>query len=97
MPEAATKVAVVPESTSQPNENERWKKAWALPCDVSVEISVREFTVRKLLQLEPKSIVSTQWTTSANLPLKINGELIAWCEFEVLGNRLAVRLTELAL
>jgi hypothetical protein len=29
--------------------------------------------------------------------LKVNGELIAWCEFEVLGNKLAVRLTELAL
>jgi flagellar motor switch/type III secretory pathway protein FliN len=68
-----------------------------LPCDVAVEIAVPEFTVKKLIELEIESIVRTNWTTTANLPLKVNGELIGWCEFEVLGNRLAVRLTELAL
>jgi len=101
MPEAATKPAVVPDPgpqpKPQPKDDERWEKAWGLPCNVSIEIPALEFTVEKLLRLEPKSIVRTQWTTSANLPLKVNGELIAWCEFEVLGNRLAVRLTELAL
>jgi hypothetical protein len=31
------------------------------------------------------------------VPLQMNGELLAWCEFEVIENRLAVRITELGL
>lgn len=98
MPEAATQDAVAAAETSTQYDNDvRWKQVMGLPCDVVVEIAVPEFTVKKLMELEIESIVETNWTTTANLPLKVNGELIGWCEFEVLGNRLAVRLTELAL
>jgi flagellar motor switch/type III secretory pathway protein FliN len=97
MSEAATQPAVAaPEPAPQPDGDLRWKQVMGLPCSVAVEIPVPEFTVKRLLDLEIKSVLETKWTTTANLPLKVNGELIAWCEFEVLGNRLAVRLTELA-
>lgn len=75
---------------------ERWGEAAALPCTVSIEVPVRGFTLRDLLALGQASIIGSRHPASANLPLQINGELISWCEFEVLGNRLAVRLTELA-
>ncbi len=67
-----------------------------LPCSVTIVVPLPGFKVKDLLGLRPKSVVASHWPTSDNLPLKVNGELMAWCEFEVLGSRLAVRLTELA-
>ena len=54
------------------------------------------FTVADLVRLERGGIIATRWTVGQDVPLRINGELIAWSEFEVVQNRLAVRLTELA-
>ncbi|HZQ17830.1 MAG TPA: FliM/FliN family flagellar motor C-terminal domain-containing protein [Terriglobales bacterium] len=97
MSQSATHAAVAgTQSDAQSDNDLRWKQVMGLPCDVAVEIAVPEFTVKNLMGLEIESVVETDWTTTANLPLKVNGELIGWCEFEVLGNRLAVRLTELA-
>lgn len=63
---------------------------------MTVEVGIPRFTATNLIELEPKAVLRSDWAITANLPMKINGELIAWCEFEVLGNRLAIRLTELA-
>ncbi len=80
---------------SAPQNAPNWRPAWGLPCSVSVEIPMPGFTVKDLLGLRSQSVIASQWLTTTNLPLKVNRELIAWCEFEVLGNRLAARLTEL--
>ena len=101
MSQAATQLAVSPgQVAGQPGlanpDQTGWTKVQMLPCNVSVEVSVPGFTLKTLLGLHAASVVSTQRPTTANLPLRVNGELFAWCEFEVLGNRLSVRLTELA-
>jgi len=57
---------------------------------------VPNFTVSDLVQLEHGRIVATPWTVGQDVPLRVNDELIAWSEFEVVNNQLAVRLTELA-
>ena len=75
---------------------ERWREVEALPCVLAVEIPVPNFTVGDLVHLEPSRIVATGWTVGQDVPLSVNGELIAWSEFEVARDRLAVRLTELA-
>jgi flagellar motor switch/type III secretory pathway protein FliN len=97
MPSAAAQLAqslpVAEPSPSVPALN--WHLAERLPCTVSIEVPVRGFTVTNFLTLGPGSVVSSQHPTSANLPLRINGQLVSWCEFEVLGNRLSVRLTEI--
>ena len=58
--------------------------------------AARRPTVADLVQLERGRIIATHWTVGQDVPLRINGALIAWSEFEVVQNRLAVRLTELA-
>ena len=68
----------------------------ALPCLLSVEIPVPEFRVADLVALTAGRLVDTRWTVGADVPLRINGELIAWSEFEIVNNHVAVRLTELA-
>jgi flagellar motor switch/type III secretory pathway protein FliN len=67
-----------------------------LPCQLSLEIPIVHFTVGDLLRLGKDSLVETDCTLTGDIPLRANGFLIAWSEFEVIGNQLAVRITELA-
>ncbi len=73
-----------------------WLRVEALPCLLTIEIPLPGFTVADLLHLVRGRIVASRWTVGQDVPLRINGELIAWSEFEVVQNHLAVRLTELA-
>jgi flagellar motor switch/type III secretory pathway protein FliN len=75
---------------------ERWLRVEPLPCLLTIEISVPGFTVADLVRLVRGRVIATGWTVGQDVPLRINGELVAWSEFELVQNRLAVRLTELA-
>lgn len=74
----------------------RWLRVESLPCLLTIEISMPGFTVADLVQLERGRIIASRWTVGQDVPLRINDALIAWSEFEIVQNRLAVRLTELA-
>jgi flagellar motor switch/type III secretory pathway protein FliN len=67
-----------------------------LPCMLAVDIPVTNFTIADLLTLAKGSIVETAYHQSSDLPLRVNGQLVGWTEFEVVGERLAVRLTDLS-
>jgi flagellar motor switch/type III secretory pathway protein FliN len=78
------------------NEEARWRPVAGLPCQLTVELPLPNFKVADFLAMRPGSIVATRWRLAQDVPLRINGTLIAWAEFEGGGSRLAVRLTELA-
>lgn len=65
-----------------------------LPCTLSLEVPVAHFTVADLLALQEGSIVETACHHTSDVPLRVNNLLIGWTEFEVVGDRLAVRITE---
>jgi flagellar motor switch/type III secretory pathway protein FliN len=67
-----------------------------LPCTLVLEATVVGFTVGSLLRLREGSLVTTAVHQSSDLPLRVNGILMAWTEFEVVGERLAARITDLA-
>ncbi|MGA9566493.1 MAG: FliM/FliN family flagellar motor C-terminal domain-containing protein [Candidatus Korobacteraceae bacterium] len=67
-----------------------------LPCTASLEIPLSHFTIRDLSQLGAGSIVTTAYRHLSDIPLWVNGQLIGWAEFEVIDDRLAVRITEMA-
>jgi flagellar motor switch/type III secretory pathway protein FliN len=67
-----------------------------LPCTLALDVPVTHFTVRDLLQIRPGSIVETDSHQSSDIPMRVNGLLMAWTEFEVIGERLAARITDLA-
>jgi flagellar motor switch/type III secretory pathway protein FliN len=73
-----------------------WARVEAVPCLLSIEIGVPGFTVGDLVVLEAGRLIDTRWTVGADVPLLVNGELVAWSEFEIVNNHVAVRLTELA-
>ncbi|HUH62281.1 MAG TPA: FliM/FliN family flagellar motor C-terminal domain-containing protein, partial [Terracidiphilus sp.] len=60
------------------------------------EIPVVRFTIGDLLSLKKGSIVETACHHTSDLPLRVNQLLIGWTEFDVIGDRLAVRVTEQA-
>jgi hypothetical protein len=40
-------------------------------------------------------VIDTRWAQTADVPVRVNGLLLSWAEFELIGNKIAVRLTEL--
>lgn len=68
-------------------------RAYELPFTLVLEIPVVEFTVGTLMHLQPGTIIRTQAQQNEDLSLKINGQLLGLVEFDVLGDKLAVRLT----
>jgi flagellar motor switch/type III secretory pathway protein FliN len=65
-----------------------------LPCTLSLEVPVVRFTIGDLLLLSLGSIVETACHHTSDVPLRANRLLIGWTEFEVIGDRLAVRITD---
>jgi flagellar motor switch protein FliN/FliY len=74
----------------------RWDPLLELPCELSVDLPLPSFRIADLLKLRAGSVINTGWHLGNDVPLRINGTLIGWSEFEVVNERLAVRLTELA-
>jgi flagellar motor switch/type III secretory pathway protein FliN len=54
------------------------------------------FTIGDLLKLSKGAIVESGCHHTSDVPLRVNQVLIGWTEFEVVGERLAVRITELS-
>lgn len=99
MSAAAAPSPNVVEKSPAPAANDldaRWQPMLLLPCKLTVDLAVPGFKVSAFLALRQGSIIGTDWGIARDVPLRINGTLIAWGELEGSGKRLAVRLTELA-
>ena len=96
IPQAEVQVAQAPRLLEKPQERDPAEILPWLPCMLAVDVPVVRFTVRDLLRLAKGSIVETGYHQSSDLPLRVNGQLVGWTEFEVVGERLAVRLTDLS-
>ena len=80
----------------EPAMEERWRPVMMLPCRLTVDLALPNFKVADFLALRNGSVVATGWAVSRDVPLRINGILIGWAGLEGAGNRMAVRVTELA-
>lgn len=66
-----------------------------LPVELDVVVPVRDFRVRHLLALQPGEVIGSQKTYGEDLPLTAGDVQLAWAEFEVIDDVLAVRVTRL--
>jgi flagellar motor switch/type III secretory pathway protein FliN len=98
MSAASATVAAETPAGEQPNRQEetRWQPLLGLHCRLTVDIALPSFKVSDFLGLHPGTVVNTGWDVTRDVPLRVNGILIGWGELEGAGNRLAVRITELA-
>jgi flagellar motor switch/type III secretory pathway protein FliN len=78
------------------DEDVRWRPVLGLPCQLTVDLPLPDFRVRDFLSLRSGSVIATGWRLTRDVPLRVNGTLIGWGEFEGAGKRLGIRLTELA-
>jgi flagellar motor switch/type III secretory pathway protein FliN len=76
-------------------EDARWIPVLQLPCELVVDLPLPGFQISDFLKLRPGSVINAHWRMGQDVPLHLNGMLMGWGEFEVMGNNLAVRLTEL--
>jgi len=91
------------EQTSPPSSNaarrpsleEAWNEAQWLPCRLSVALQVPKLTVGDLLDMELDSVIDCRVSEDTPLPVWVNEVIVGWAEFDVVGKRRAVRITEL--
>jgi flagellar motor switch/type III secretory pathway protein FliN len=96
MPAIEARSPMAPHSPERPQERDPGEYLPWLPCTLALDLPVMNFTISDLLSLTKGSIVETAYHQSSDLPLRVNGQLVGWTEFEVVGERLAVRLTDLS-
>ena len=68
---------------------------WLL-CTATAEIPVPRFTVKDLLNLRKGTVVQTASRVADELSVHLNKVPLLWGQFEVVKDRLAIRITELA-
>lgn len=73
-----------------------WAGYLHVSASIAVDAAIVGLTVRELFRLEKGSIVATAQAVESNVPMHAGGALIGWGEFQVVGDRLAVRVAELA-
>lgn len=77
-------------------ESEAEARLNRLPMQLDVMVKVHPFRVQDLLSMEKGTVVETVHEHTQDVPLRSGGALLLWSEFEVLDQRLAVRVTRLA-
>jgi hypothetical protein len=98
-------VAVAPVAAHEPSaagamaaieQHPDWTLLSRIPMQLTATIPLPGFKVRDLVRLGPGSMVMSEWLSSDDIPLKIGAVQLSWSEFEVVEQRMAVRLTRLA-
>jgi flagellar motor switch/type III secretory pathway protein FliN len=84
------------QSSPADREEARWRPVLGLPCALTIDVPLPNVRVADFLNLHPGTVISTHWRLTRDVPLRVNGVLIARGELERSGKKLALRLTELA-
>jgi flagellar motor switch/type III secretory pathway protein FliN len=66
-----------------------------LPMQLDVTIPVPSFRVQDLLALEKGAVLESRWPHAEDVPVWCGGVQLVWTEFEVVDQKLAVRVTRL--
>ena len=84
-----------PKQIPVPVTDEVWNDAGWLPCRISVDLPLERFTLGDLLRLDVGAVLETKNADGDDVPVMVNEQLIGWAEFEIVGQRVAVRMTEM--
>lgn len=66
-----------------------------LPLQLDLRVPLPSFRVQNLLALEKGQVIESAWPHTEDLPLWSGGVHLVWTEFEVVDQKLAVRVTRL--
>jgi flagellar motor switch/type III secretory pathway protein FliN len=74
---------------------DRWGELVSVPVKLFVEVAFAKLSVRDLCNLKKGSVLATAHAAGAPVPVSIAGVLIGWAEFQVVGEKLALRVAEM--
>lgn len=77
-------------------EHADWPLLSRLPMRLTAGIPMARFAVRDLLGLCAGQTLLSAWSSTDDVPLKVGAVQLSWSEFEVVEQKMAVRLTRLA-
>lgn len=67
-----------------------------LPIQLDATVPVPSFRVQDLLSLEAGTVLESRWVHSEDIPVWCGGVQLIWAEFEVVDEKLAVRVTRIS-
>lgn len=67
----------------------------SLPLQLDVTVPIPSFRVQDLLSLEKGSVLESRWPHAEDVPVWCGGSQLMWSEFEMVGQKLAVRVTRI--
>ena len=94
---ATTDTAVPAARRNEPDASQkRWEVLNRLQCALSLELQAPGITIGDLLKLDVGSVINTYHPKSDPVPVIVNGVRVARGDFEAIGDRLAVRISEVS-
>jgi flagellar motor switch/type III secretory pathway protein FliN len=72
-----------------------WPLLSQMPMTLTVRITLDRLKVNELLGLKVGQILESQWSQTSDVPLAVGGVWLGWSEFEVSGQQIGVRVTQL--
>ena len=66
-----------------------------LPVQLDVTVPIPNFRVHNLLSLEKGTVLESTWSHVEGVPVWCGGVQLVWAEFEVVDQKLAVRVTRI--
>jgi flagellar motor switch/type III secretory pathway protein FliN len=76
-------------------EHSSWETLSQLRMTIRAGVALKHFRVRDLLTLKEGQIFESRSPSTEDVPVEIGGTQLGWSEFEVLQQRMALRLTRL--
>ncbi len=89
------KVVATPSWVTRIESHPAWPLLSRLPMTLNVRISLNRLKVSDLLNLEKGQILESHWPQTSDVPLAVGEVRVGWSEFEVSGQQIGVRLTQL--
>jgi len=72
-----------------------WPVLSQLPVMLTVRIGLNRLKVRDLLKLDKGQVLESPWSQTSDVPVAAGEVRLCWGEFEVSGQQIGVRLTQL--
>ena len=78
------------------DQHPQWTTLSRLPLRLRVGVALPRFKVRDLLTLACGELVQSAWSSTTDVPVVVGSAQLSWAEFEVVEQRMAIRITRLA-
>jgi flagellar motor switch protein FliN/FliY len=92
----SAKALVRTEAPAEPGSDRGDQRLDRLLMELHVMVRVDRMRVEDLLAMERGTVLTTEHEHSQDVPVRCGGALLLWGEFEVVEQKLAVRVTRLA-